>query len=142
MTQDKETVLTLIFLNANDGVLGERGLLSSSECRGCILDAVVSAEVSHLCLPRFAIQKLGLEHLGRMDAQSPTGIRKVDLYGWVRFDVDGGIDGVYRCIEISESSDKATPAEHRAILGRIPLLDMGLELDSESQVLNRIPIRA
>ncbi len=130
---EKAIVLTLILLNDTDGMLGERGFLPVQECRGCVVDVVVNTRVAHLCLPTGVIEKLGLEKLGRMKAQTEVGFQTINVYGWVRFDVDGGIDGVYRCIELPDSD--------RAVLGRIPLEDMGLQPDWENQALQKIPIR-
>ncbi len=127
-----EVVMTLILLNAVDAALAERGFRPES-CRGCVVDIVASTTSSHLCLPIDIIQKLGLSLEGRMDAQTATGIKTVNIYGWVRFDVDGGLDGIYRCIEL--------PIGQRPILGRVPLEDMGLEIDLDNGILQRVPLR-
>ncbi|MEM8505656.1 MAG: aspartyl protease [Cyanobacteria bacterium P01_D01_bin.1] len=126
---ENEIILTLILLNDTDCTLGMKGLLRSDEVRSCIVDIVVDTSVSHLCLPIEVIQQLGLKKVGRANTETNS----VDSYGWVRFDIEGEPDSVYRCLEL--------PSGQMPKLGRIPLEDKGLEPDLENRCLRKVPIR-
>lgn len=117
----EEIVLTLIFLNADETALGERGLLSSGDVHGCTADVIINTDVSYLCLPSDIIQKLNLRWLERVNAQTTEGFRAVDLYGWVMFDIDGSSDYICKCMELLIGE---TP-----LIGQIPLSEIGLEPD-------------
>ncbi|MGI8934856.1 MAG: aspartyl protease [Phormidesmis sp.] len=132
-TAKDEIVLTLILINSTDAILGEHGFISLEEVRSCVVDDVVSTSTTHFCLPADVIQQLGLKRVGRMSGRTVKGIQTFNVYEGVRFDVDGGIDGIYRCIEL--------PIGQRPLLGRVPLEDLGLEPDPEAQCLQRVPIR-
>lgn len=124
-----EIILTLILLNDADCALSMKGLLRSDKVRGCVVDVVVDTSVSHLCLPTEVIQQLGLKKVGRAN----TATKSVDSYGWVRFDIEGEPDSVYRCVEL--------PSGQIPKLGRIPLEDRGLEPDLENRCLRKVLIR-
>jgi predicted aspartyl protease len=94
-------------------------------------NVLVDTRATTLCLPPDAIAKLGLKLLKEVDVATETDIRKARIFQDATlsmFDREGTFD----CLEL--------PAGRDALLGRIPLESLGLEIDLKNQTLKPLPI--
>lgn len=124
-------VVTLTLTNWADTVLAERGFIPEEEVRDCVLDdAVVGTGATRLCLPANVIQQLGLKLVGTIGIQTATGAETARVYAGLILNIEGR-EGRYDCVEL--------PAGSTPLLGLIPLEDLGLDPDLQTQRLRHLP---
>jgi predicted aspartyl protease len=122
---------TITITNHIDQILAQRGFIPEEQVRSVILDDVlVDTGATRLCLPRNIIIDLGLPLQGEVDVKIATGIETARIYKELHIVVEGR-EGLFNCIELPEGSD--------ALLGLIPLEDLGLEPDLTNQKLRVLP---
>ena len=127
-----KVVVTLNLTNWVDQVLAERGFILTEQIRSITVDnALVDTGATRLCLPTEVIQQLGLKLTATIDAQTATGPQTVYVYEGLKLTVEGR-EGRYDCVEL--------PAGQIPRLGLIPLEDLGLEPDLQSQQLRHLPV--
>lgn len=129
----KGKILTNItVINRVDQFFAETGYKPKEAIRSITLENVlVERSVTTLCLPADTIAFLGLEVLREVDVASPRGIEKSRIFQDATISVCGR-EGTFDCLEL--------PKGKNALLGRIPLDALGLELDLRNQRLKVLPI--
>lgn len=122
---------TIQITNWVDEVLAERGFIPAEHVRSTTLaDVLVDTGASRLCLPEDVIQQLGLKKVREADVRTATGPHTLSVYEGIKL-VVAGRDGRYDCVGL--------PAGEEALLGLIPLEDLGLEPDLQKQTLRVLP---
>lgn len=117
--------------NYTDRVLHESGIKAAHEVRSVSFeDALVDTGAFRLCLPADAIRALGLKQRGVVAVDTAAGRRKARVFADVELTVCGRT-GTYSCLEL--------PGGEHALLGVIPLEDLGLEPDLKNQKLKVLP---
>lgn len=123
---------TLTIINRADQIRAEDGTITPDQVRSITLpNVLVDTGATTLCLPSHAIAKLGLKLLKEVDVATAMGIGKARIFQDATlsmFDREGTFD----CLEL--------PAGRDALLGRIPLESLGLEIDLKNQTLKPLPI--
>jgi predicted aspartyl protease len=123
---------TITVSNQIDQILAERGFIQPDEIRTLTLhDVLVDTGATRLCLPATVISQLGLTVQGEADVKTATGIEKVRIFKAVTLTI-AGREGIFNCIEL--------PADSDPLIGVIPLEDLGLEPDLQSQRLRLLPM--
>ncbi len=123
---------TITITNQIDKTLAERGFIPVEQIRSIILhDVLVDTGATRLCLPKNIILDLGLPLQGEVDVKIATGVHKARIFKMLNLAVEGR-EGIFNCIELPEGSD--------ALLGLIPLEDLGLESDLVNQKLRVLPV--
>ncbi len=113
--------------NAVDSVLAQQGQRSPQEVRRVELEALVDTGASLLCLPKSAIEALGLNKIGARRVTTANGGVDRDIYGDARLTVLNRTCTV-DVIELFED----TPP----LLGYIPLENLDLVPDPTTESLN------
>jgi predicted aspartyl protease len=122
---------TINVTNQIDLTLAERGFTPTEQIRSITLkDVLVDTGATRLCLPKNIILELGLPLQGEADVKIATGVEKVRVFKMLNLSVEGR-EGVFNCIELPENCE--------ALLGLIPLEDLGLEPDLNNQKLIILP---
>jgi predicted aspartyl protease len=122
---------TITVTNQVDQILASRGFISDSQVRSLTLENVlVDTGATRLCLPANAIAQLGLVLQSEVEVKAAVGIRKAKLFKEVILQI-AGRQGVYNCMELPGGEDP--------LLGVIPLEDLGLEPDLQTQTLRVLP---
>jgi len=123
---------TVTVTNRIDQILVERGFIPATQIRSVTLDNVlVDTGATRLCLPENIINDLGLPLQGEVDVKIAVGVQKVRIFRELSISV-AGREGTFNCIEL--------PAGNDALLGLIPLEDLGLEPDLQNQCLRVLPL--
>ncbi|PHJ68227.1 aspartyl protease [Nostoc linckia z18] len=123
---------TITITNQIDQILAERGFIPVEQIRSITLhDVLVDTGATRLCLPKNIILDLGLPLQGEVDVKIATGVHKARIFKMLNLAVEGR-EGIFNCIELPEGSD--------ALLGLIPLEDLGLESDLVNQKLRVLPV--
>ena len=123
---------TITITNQIDQTLAERGFIPAEQIRSITLhDVLVDTGATRLCLPKNIILDLGLPLQGEVDVKIATGVQKARIFKMLNLSVEGR-EGTFNCIELPEGSD--------ALLGLIPLEDLGLEPDLINQKLRVLPV--
>lgn len=123
---------TITITNQIDQTLAERGFIPTEQIRSITLyDVLVDTGATRLCLPKNIILDLGLPLQGEVDIKIATGVQKARIFKMLNLSVEGR-EGTFNCIELPEGSD--------ALLGLIPLEDLGLEPDLQNQKLRVLPV--
>jgi predicted aspartyl protease len=123
---------TITITNQIDHILAERGFIPVEQIRSITLhDVLVDTGATRLCLPKNIILDLGLPLQGEVDVKIATGVHKARIFKMLNLAVEGR-EGTFNCIELPEGSD--------ALLGLIPLEDLGLEPDLQNQKLRVLPV--
>jgi len=123
---------TVTVTNRIDQILAERGFIPATQIRSVTLDNVlVDTGATRLCLPENIINDLGLPLQGEVDVKIAVGVQKVRIFRELSISV-AGREGTFNCIEL--------PAGNDALLGLIPLEDLGLEPDLQNQCLRVLPL--
>ncbi len=123
---------TITITNQIDQTLAERGFIPAEQIRSITLhDVLVDTGATRLCLPKNIIFDLGLPLQGEVDVKIATGVQKARIFKMLNLLVEGR-EGTFNCIELPEGSD--------ALLGLIPLEDLGLEPDLQNQKLRILPV--
>jgi predicted aspartyl protease len=123
---------TITITNEIDRTLAERGFIPKEQIRSITLhDVLVDTGATRLCLPKNIILDLGLPLQGEVDVKIATGVQKARIFKMLNLAVEGR-EGTFNCIELPEGSD--------ALLGLIPLEDLGLEPDLQNQKLRVLPV--
>lgn len=122
---------TVTVTNRIDQILAERGFIPATQIRSVTLDNVlVDTGATRLCLPENIINDLGLPLQGEVEVIA-VGVQKVRIFRELSISV-AGREGTFNCIEL--------PAGNDALLGLIPLEDLGLEPDLQNQCLRVLPL--
>ncbi len=117
--------------NLVDEILAERGFIPSEEVRSITLDNVlVDTGATRLCLPGNIITQLGLPLESEIDVKTAAGICKTHLFKRVSITVEGR-KGEFTCTELPGGED--------ALLGVIPMEELGLQPDIINQRLILLP---
>jgi clan AA aspartic protease len=124
------TALTVI--NRADQILAEHGAIAPNQIRSLTLKKVlVDTGATTLCLPKGAIQTLGLKILKEVDVATAMGIGKARIFRDATIALHDR-EGTFECLELPGGDDP--------LLGVIPLEALGLEIDLKTQTLNPLPI--
>ncbi len=124
---------TITVTNLVDEIMAERGFIPSEEIRSVTLEKVlVDTGASRLCLPAEVIQKLGLPVAEEIDVKTAVGIQRTRLFKRLSLEVEGR-KGEFTCIELPGGED--------ALLGLIPMEELGLQPDVINQQLVVLPER-
>jgi predicted aspartyl protease len=122
---------TITVTNQVDRILADRGFIPDNQVRSLMLENVlVDTGATRLCLPANVIDQLGLVLQEEVEVKTAVGIRKAKLFKEVILQVEGR-QGVYNCMELPGGEDP--------LLGVIPLEDLGLEPDLQTQTLKVLP---
>ena len=122
---------TITVTNQVDQILASRGFIPDSQVRSLTLENVlVDTGATRLCLPANIIEQLGLALQAEVEVKTAVGIRKAKLFKEVILQVEGR-QGTYNCMEL--------PGGEEPLLGVIPLEDLGLEPDLQTQTLRVLP---
>jgi predicted aspartyl protease len=122
---------TITVTNQVDQILASRGFIPDSQVRSLTLENVlVDTGATRLCLPAGVIEQLGLVLQEEVEVKTAVGIRKAKLFKEVILQIEGR-QGVYNCMELPGGEDP--------LLGVIPLEDLGLEPDLQTQTLRVLP---
>ena len=117
--------------NLVDEILAERGFIPSEQVRSITLNNVlVDTGATRLCLPGNIITKLGLPLESEIDVKTAAGICKTRLFKRVSITVEGR-KGEFTCTELPGGED--------ALLGVIPMEELGLQPDLINQRLILLP---
>lgn len=118
---------TVTVKNLGDEILASQGLMPSEQVRSVTIEnVVVSTSTNLLCLPTDVIAKLGLKFEEEVGVQTATGIRTLRLFNDLILTLQGR-NAYSSCIELPEGES--------AILGLIPLEELGLKPDIDNQQL-------
>ncbi len=124
---------TITVTNHIDEILADRGLWERDRVRSITLtNVLVDTGATRLCLPAEIVRQLGLTLAGEIRGHTVIGNRSFRLFENVKLAI-AGRQGRYDCIELPEGEE--------AIVGLIPLEDMGLELDLQAARLVTLPDR-
>jgi clan AA aspartic protease len=122
----------LVILNRADQVLVERGYINEEQVRSLTLeDVLVDTGATTLCLPKEAIEQLGLKLLREVDVNTATGLSTARIFQDAKISLLDR-EGTFECLEL--------PGGKNALLGVIPLEALGIELDLQKQKLRVLPI--
>ncbi|MEM6754203.1 MAG: retroviral-like aspartic protease family protein [Cyanobacteria bacterium P01_C01_bin.38] len=117
--------------NLVDEILAERGFIPNEQIRSITLDKVlVDTGATRLCLPGDIITKLGLPLESEIDVKTAAGICKTRLFKRASITVEGR-KGEFTCTELPGGED--------ALLGVIPMEELGLQPDLINQRLILLP---
>lgn len=118
---------TVTVKNLGDEILASQGLMPFEQVRSVTIEnVVVSTSTNLLCLPADVIAKLGLKFEEEVGVQTATGIRTLRLFNDLILTLQGR-NAYSSCIELPEGES--------AILGLIPLEELGLKPDVNNQQL-------
>ncbi len=122
----------LVILNRADQVLAEYGYITEDRVRSLTLeDVLVDTGATTLCLPKEAIEQLGLKLLREVDVNTATGLSTARIFQDAKISLLDR-EGTFECLEL--------PGGKNALLGAIPLEALGIELDLQKQKLRVLPI--
>jgi predicted aspartyl protease len=117
--------------NLVDEILAERGFISNEQVRTITLDRVlVDTGATRLCLPTDIINQLGLPFEKEIEVKTAAGVMKTRLFKRLSLTVEGR-KGEFTCTELPGGAD--------ALLGVIPLEELGLQPDLVNQQLILLP---
>lgn len=122
------TQLTIV--NRIDEILYEAGQITSDEVRRITFDVVVNPNATLLCLPAEKIRELGLSPLREVMALRSDGFKQTRIFQDAKVFLGERV-GTFQCLELPENS--------QPLLGSIPMLALGLEIDSRTQALAFLP---
>ncbi|MEH2319031.1 aspartyl protease family protein [Nostoc sp.] len=123
--------ITITVSNLVDEILAERGFIPNEQIRSITLNNVlVDTGATRLCLPAGIIAQLGLPFASEIDVKTAAGICKTRLFKRVSLTV-AGRHGEFTCTELPGGED--------ALLGLIPLEELGLQPDVINQRLITLP---
>ncbi len=108
------------------------GHISEDQIRKITLDGVLAdTGATNLCLPSHIIQKLGLLPLKEVMTSTAAGYQRTTVYQDAKVSL-GGREGVFQCLEL--------PGGENALLGVIPMEELGIELDLQKHELKFLPM--
>ena len=123
---------TLTLTNRADEIRAQAGVISPDQIRHVTLDNVlVDTGATHLCLPNSVIEALGLEPLKEILTSTAAGYQRTTVYQDAKLAIQGR-EGVFQCV--------ALPGGEHPLLGVIPMEDLGLEPDLQTQRLRVLPM--
>ncbi|MBW4666373.1 MAG: retroviral-like aspartic protease family protein [Cyanomargarita calcarea GSE-NOS-MK-12-04C] len=123
--------ITITVTNLVDEILAERGFIPNEQVRSITLDNVlVDTGATRLCLPADIINRLGLPLSGEIEVKTAAGVVKARLFKRVTLTVEGR-KGEFTCTELPGGQD--------ALLGVIPMEELGLQPDVINQRLILLP---
>jgi predicted aspartyl protease len=132
-TQMGIVTTTITVTNLVDEILAERGFIPPEQVRTVTIENVlVDTGATRLCLPAAIIAQLGLPVAGEIDVKTATGISKARLFKRLSLTI-GDRQGEFTCTELPGGED--------ALLGVIPLEELGLQPDLIQQRLVVLPDR-
>ncbi len=123
--------ITITVTNLVDEILAERGFIPNEQVRSITLNNVlVDTGATRLCLPADIINQLGLPLSGEIEVKTAAGVIKARLFKRVTLTVEGR-KGEFTCVELPGGED--------ALLGVIPMEELGLQPDVINQRLILLP---
>jgi clan AA aspartic protease len=126
-----KVLTSLTVTNRIDQARAEEGDLADDRVRQITLENVlVDSGATTLCLPKEAIERLGLKLLKEVDVSTASGVSKARVFQDAKITVCGR-EGTFECLEL--------PGGRDALIGVIPLEALGLELDLQRQSLRVLP---
>ncbi|BAZ14918.1 hypothetical protein NIES4071_67880 [Calothrix sp. NIES-4071] len=118
---------TVTVKNLEDEILASQGLMPSDQIRSVTIEnVIVNTRTNRLCLPVDVIAELRLTFEEEVGVKTATGVRTLRLFKDLVLTVQGR-NAYSRCIELPEGES--------AILGLIPLEELGLKPDENNQQL-------
>ena len=131
LSKQYKSTTKIIAKNLIDEILAERGFIPNEQVRSITLDNVlIDTGATRLCLPGNIITKLGLPLESEIDVKTAAGICKTRLFKRVSITVEGR-KGEFTCTELPGGED--------ALLGVIPMEELGLQPDLINQKLILLP---
>ena len=129
-----QVLVTLEVTNHIDQILAERGFISTEEVRSVTLtNVLVDTGATLLCLPSSVITQLGLAQFGEASVETSAGMKQGRIFKDVDLCIEGR-QGTFKCLELTEVS--------YALLGVIPMQDLGLEPDLKNHRLRLLPMNS
>lgn len=126
-----KVIVDLTITNHIDQILAERGFIDASQIRSVSLtDVLVDTGASRLCLPADVIKTLGLPLQGEVDARIAVRVQSLRVFKEVDLEVCSR-NGTFNCVELPEGE--------MPLLGLIPLEDLGLQPDLQTQQIKVLP---
>lgn len=124
---------TITITNLVDEILAERNFITADQIRSVTLENVlVDTGATRLCLPANIIAQLGLPFDTEIEAKTAAGVKKARLFHRLTLTIEGR-KGVFNCLELPGGQD--------ALIGVLPLEDLGLQPDLMNQKLIVLPNR-
>ncbi len=118
---------TVTVKNLKDEILASQGFMPSDQIRSVTIEnVIVSTRTNRLCLPADVIAELGLTFEEEVGVKTATGVRTLRLFNDLVLTMKGR-NAYSQCIELPEGES--------AILGLIPLEELGLRPDVDNQQL-------
>lgn len=132
LEQGERITTTLVITNRLQQGLAERGLMPLENVRTTTLkNVLVDTGATTVCLPADIIARLSLSFLKEVIVVGATGFIKTRIFEGAKISLCGR-EGTFECLELPSRTD--------ALLGKIPLQALGIELDLQNQKLIVLPI--
>ena len=113
--------IQLIVVNRLDEIFRESGVTAAGQIRRVTLNEVrVNPKVNLLGLPSDKIEELGLVALREVAERQSDGVKPMRVFQDAKVFLGDRV-GVFQCLELPEGSSP--------VLGGIPMMALGLELD-------------
>ncbi|MEG4575602.1 aspartyl protease family protein [Microcoleus sp. N3A4] len=122
---------TLVITNRLDEGKAEDGLIPIEQVSSVTLENVlVDTGATTLCLPKDVIARLGLKILKQVVVETGTGISEARIFQDASISLCGR-EGTFDCVELPEGKT--------ALLGKLPMEALGIEIDLKNQILKVLP---
>ncbi|MEG3898743.1 MULTISPECIES: aspartyl protease [unclassified Microcoleus] len=126
-----KVITTLVITNRLDEGKAEDGLIPIEQVRSVTMEKVlVNRGATTLCLPKDVIARLGLRILKQVAVETATGISEARIFQDASISLCGR-EGTFECLELPEGKT--------ALLGKIPMEALGIEVDLRNQRLKVLP---
>lgn len=123
---------TLIATNRADQILAQHGVIPNEEIRSVFLtDVLVDTRATLLGLPADIVATLGLTLRREAEVHTANGPATMRIFTDLQISVEGR-ETLTKCLEL--------PVGTPALLGVIPLEDLGLEPDLKNERLRLLPM--
>ncbi len=118
--------------NRADEIRAADGTIAADQIRKLTLDKVlVDSGATTLSLPKAMIEQLGLQPLREVLTKTAAGYQRSRVYQDAKLIV-GDRAGLFQCLELPGGDD--------ALLGVIPIEELGLDPDFQKHELNFLPM--
>lgn len=122
----------LTITNRADEIRAADGTIKPEQIRSITLDtALADTGATSLCLPIHLIDQLGLEPLKEVLTRTAAGYQRSRVFQDAKITVGDRV-GVFQCLELPGGDD--------ALLGAIPMEELGVEPDLQKQELRFLPM--
>jgi predicted aspartyl protease len=127
-----QVFIPITIVNRADEIRAADGTIAADQIRKLSLGKVlVDSGATTLSLPKGMIEQLGLEPLREVLTKTAAGYQRSLVYQDAKLTV-GDRTGVFQCLELPGGDD--------ALLGVIPLEELGLEPDFQKHELRFLPM--